>query len=118
MKFLMLINNDPSYFATATQEEQGAHFGAYMAFNERTGGAGQLLGGHMFGPLEEVATVRVRGGQTSVTDGPFVESKELLGGYYLIEATDRDEAIALAAQIPGAEIGSINVLPLQVPTQG
>jgi hypothetical protein len=73
---------------------------------------GRLLGANRLLPAETATTVRVRDGKISTTDGPFVETKEQLGGYFLIEAKDMDEAIAIAARIPGASIGCVEVRPV------
>jgi hypothetical protein len=87
-------------------------FADYNAFTESIRESGHLVGGDALHPVETATTVRVRGGETMVTDGPFAETKEQLGGYYLIEAKDADEAISIAARIPGANHGSVEVRPV------
>jgi hypothetical protein len=72
----------------------------------------KYIGGHQLQPIATATTVRVRNGKKAVTDGPFAETKEQLGGYFLVEAKDLDEALAIAARIPGAEVGSIEVRPV------
>jgi hypothetical protein len=85
---------------------------AYNAFGEYVRSKDAFLGGEALEPTATATTVRVRDGQTLTTDGPFAETKEALGGYYLVEATDLDEAIDFAARIPGAQNGSIEVRPI------
>jgi hypothetical protein len=85
-----------------------------MAFTESIGKSGNLVAGDALQPTTTATTVRVRNGETLVTDGPFAETKEQLGGYYVIDAKDADEALAIAARIPGAQHGSIEVRPVVV----
>jgi hypothetical protein len=73
---------------------------------------GKYLGGNQLQPVGTAKTVRIRNGKKAVTDGPFAETKEQLGGYFLVEAKDLDEAMAIAARIPGAQLGSIEVRPV------
>ena len=77
--------------------------------------AGNFKAGDRLKPVSSASTVRVRNGKTTITDGPFAETREQLGGYYLIEAKDLDEATAIAARIPGARLGSIEVRPVWPP---
>ncbi|HEY2107648.1 MAG TPA: YciI family protein [Candidatus Binataceae bacterium] len=84
----------------------------YMAFTQDIVKAGKFKAGDRLEPTSTATTVRVRDGKTLTTDGPFAETREQLGGYYLVEAKDLDEAIALAARIPGARLGSIEVRPV------
>ncbi|MEM7678484.1 MAG: YciI family protein, partial [Myxococcota bacterium] len=84
----------------------------YMDFSQRTKAAGQFLGGEPLEPVSTSTTVRVRDGQTITTDGPFAETKEQLGGFYMIEAKDQTEAVALAARLPAARYGSVEVRPI------
>jgi hypothetical protein len=111
MRYLLLIYGsedvpDPS------PEEQGAVMAAYNAFTEHIRSKNAYLGGEALEPTATATTVRVRDGKTLTTDGPFAETKEALGGYYLVEAKDLDEAIDFAARIPGAQNGSIEVRPI------
>ena len=85
---------------------------AYDAFTRECRDRGVMLGGEALQPTETATSVRVRDGNTLVTDGPFAETKEALGGYYLLECKDLDEAIELAAKIPGAQQGTIEVRPI------
>jgi hypothetical protein len=86
---------------------------AYNRFGEEAGRRGALLGGEALQPTSTATTIRVRDGQTMTTDGPFAETKEALGGYYLLQCKDLDEAIELAAMIPGASTGSVEIRPIQ-----
>ena len=102
MQYLLLIYENEADWAAMPDDEKGAIFEEYMAFSRRIHEAGQMLGGE----------ARVRDGRTLTTDGPFAETREQLGGFYFVEADDLDQAIALAAQIPGAKMGSIEVRPI------
>jgi hypothetical protein len=86
----------------------------YMSFTEDIVRAGKFKAGDPLEPTTSATTVRVRNGKTLATDGPFAETKEQLGGYYLVEAKDLDEAISLAARIPAARTGSVEVRPIRV----
>jgi len=107
MEYLLLIYEDEKRFSQGYAE---AEMGEYMAFGKEFAHA--IKGGHALQPTRTAATVRVRNGKQSSTDGPFAETKEHLGGYYLVEARDRDEAVSMAAKIPGARFGSIEVRPI------
>jgi hypothetical protein len=85
----------------------------YFAFTRDLRASGQYLGGNDLQPVRNATTVRVRNGKMSATDGPFAETKEQLGGYYLIEARDLNEAIQIASRIPSSRLGSIEVRPIQ-----
>ena len=113
MQYMCLIYGDENgRAATMSEEDKNAMFAAYGEFTESIRQSGHMVGGDALHPASTATTVRVRDGETLVTDGPFAETKEQLGGYYLIEAKDADEAIAIAARIPGAEYGSIEVRPV------
>ena len=86
----------------------------YGAFGEAAHKAGVLAGGNALQPVATATSVRVRSGKTQVTDGPFAETKEQLGGYYLLECKNLDEALAWAAKIPSARYGTIEVRPIMV----
>jgi hypothetical protein len=107
MQYLLLIYDNEKRF---TQGYQQAELNEYRAFGKEFASA--IKGGHALQPTSAATTVRVRDGKQLTTDGPFAETKEQLGGYYLVEARDRDEAIAIAAKIPGARFGSIEVRPI------
>jgi hypothetical protein len=92
-------------------------YGEYFKFTEEIKKSGNYIGGNPLKPTTTATTVRVRDAKKLVTDGPFAETKEQLGGYYLIEAKDLDQAISIAARIPGARFGSIEVRPILPRTQ-
>jgi len=115
MKYLCLIYDNEKTWETMSKEESGAIYGEYYAFTEGIKKSGHYLGGNPLQPTQTASTVRVRQGKISTTDGPFAETKEQLGGYYLIEAKNLDEATGVAARIPGAKIGSIEVRPIWPP---
>jgi len=112
MKYLLLIYAAESGFMSMTPEQQAAGGEAYNRFTQEIKEGGKWIGSNRLKPVASATTVRVRAGKRVVTDGPFVETKEQLGGYYLIEAKDLDEAIAIAARCPGAHHGSIEVRPV------
>ena len=91
--------------------------GEYFAFTDDIRRSGQYIGGNALQPTRTASTVRVRNGKLSTTDGPYVETKEQLGGYYLIEARDLNEAIQVASRIPGARFGGVEVRPVMEFTQ-
>ncbi|HWA13301.1 MAG TPA: YciI family protein [Burkholderiales bacterium] len=111
MKFLCLICAE-RVMEQLTPEEATRHYADYREFTKSLGASGQLLGLNRLLPPGAATTVRVRDGKVTTTDGPWVETKEQLGGYYLIEAKDRDEAVRIAARIPGAWIGCVEVRPI------
>jgi hypothetical protein len=112
MQYLLLIYNAESSYESMSEAERGSMFQEYGAFTQAITGSGNYKGGNRLHPISKATTVRVRDGKTTITDGPFAETKEQLGGYYLIEAADLDEATAIAARVPGARIGSIEVRPI------
>ena len=107
MQYLLLIYENEKRFAKGYPESELVE---YRAFGKEF--AAQIKGGNALQPTGTAATVRVRDGKVLPTDGPFAETKEQLGGFYLVEARDRDEAIAMAAKIPGARFGSVEVRPI------
>lgn len=112
MRYLCLIYSNEREDANATPELQNEVMAAYYAFTNESKEAGVNLGGEALQPTSTATTVRVRDGKIITTDGPFAETKEQLGGYYLFECKDLDEAIQWAAKIPGAKFGSIEVRPI------
>ena len=112
MQYMLLIYNDEQARLGLSEEERGTTIAAYGEFTDSIRESGHMVGGDALHPATTATTVRVRNGETLVTDGPFAETKEQLGGYYLIEAKDADEAIAIATRIPGATYGSIEVRPV------
>ncbi len=113
MEYLLLIYGSETEAKKLTGAEYGQIYQEYMAFTQDITKSGKNKGGNPLEPSATATTVRVRNGKTVVTDGPFAETKEQLGGYYLVEAKDLDEAISIAARIPGAKIGSIEVRPVR-----
>ena len=111
MKYLLLIYENEASFAGLSEADQGKIFEEYMDYSRRIRKSGNYVGGEALQPVATATTVRVKGGKTVTTDGPFAETREQLGGYYLVEAKDLDEAIELAAGIPGSRTGSIEVRP-------
>jgi hypothetical protein len=114
MQYLLLIYGDESASKDRTQADMNAMFAAYRDFTDSVLKSGHMKAGDALQPSTTATTVRVRDGKTLRTDGPFAETKEQLGGYYLVEAKDLDEATKLAARIPGARTGSIEVRPVMV----
>jgi hypothetical protein len=114
MQYMCLIYDDEKVWQDMPEDERNRVFGEYGAFTESIRESGNMVAGDALQPTSTATTVRVRAGETLVTDGPFAETKEQLGGYYLIEAKDVDEALAIAARIPSARYGSIEVRPVMV----
>jgi hypothetical protein len=114
MKYLLAIYNDESGWANATPEDVRQIMAAHGKFGEKAEKAGVMIGGEGLQPTSTATTVRVRDGEVVTTDGPFAETREQLGGFYLVECADLDEAIGWAAQIPEAINGTIEVRPLMV----
>ncbi len=112
MKYLCLIYQDESVTQTLPKAEAEKIHGEYLAFTDEIKKSGGLLGSNRLQPTQTATTVRVRNGEVTVTDGPFAETKEQLGGYYLIETRDFNEAIQIAPKIPSAHFGSIEVRPV------
>lgn len=112
MKYLCLIYDEETKLANMSKAEGDAFMGEYFAFTDGIKKSGQYLAGEALQPVQTATTVRVRNGKTVTTDGPFAETKEQLGGYYLIEARDLNDAIQVAAKIPSSRIGSIEVRPI------
>lgn len=110
MKYMCLIYDDEN--RTEPSEVSDARNQRYFGFTEELTAAGAMVAGDALEPSSTATTVRVRDGETITTDGPFAETKEVLLGFYIVEAEDLDEAIAWAAKIPSAEVGSIEVRPV------
>ena len=111
MNYMLLIYEDPT-LGPQTAEEGEAIMKGYFAFTEEIQASGELVSGDPLQGIDTATSVRVRGGTTSTTDGPFAETKEHLGGYYIVNVKDLDRAIELAAKIPGAAYGTIEVRPV------
>ena len=112
MKYLCLVYADEANVAALPRSEWDAVVVENLELCEEIRRSGHFVSAAPLAPVRTAATVRVRNGKLSTTDGPFAETKEQLGGYYLLECKDLDEAIELAAKIPGAQSGSIEVRPI------
>jgi hypothetical protein len=112
MRYLLTIYDDETTWNDVTPEQSAQTMAAYGAFGEEAQKAGVLLGGEGLQPTSTATTVRVRDGEALTTDGPFAETREQLGGYYLLDCKDLDDAISWAAKIPGAQNGSVEVRPV------
>ena len=112
MQYLLLIYDDENIWRDMSKDQADQMMGEYMQFSGDIKKSGHFRAGDALQPVSTATTVRVRNGKTQTTDGPFAETKEQLGGYYLIEAKDLDEATKIAARIPSAKIGSIEVRPV------
>ncbi len=112
MRYLCLIYDEESKLNTMAKAEADAYMGEYFAFTEGIKQSGHYIGGEALQPVQTATSVRVRNGKVSTTDGPFAETKEQLGGYYLINARDLNDAIQVASKIPSARIGTIEVRPI------
>lgn len=112
MRYLLMICTDEKWYAGLAPEETGSFMAAYGKWTEEVGQRGALQGGERLRPTSDATTVRVRDGEVLTSDGPFAETKEQIGGYFLVDAKDLDDAIDMAAKIPGAAHGSIEVRPI------
>ena len=114
MRYLCLIYDDEKTLASMPKNESDAFMGEYFAFTEEVRRSGHMVHGEALHPVSTATTLRLRNGKLSTTDGPFAETREQLGGYYMIEARDLNEAIQVASRIPSAQFGSIEVRPIVV----
>ncbi len=114
MQYLCLIYSNEQEEPKPGTPEGDQHFAEYGTYTEEIQKAGVMLGGNALHSVQSATTVRVRDGKVQTTDGPFAETKEQLGGYYLLDCKDLDEAIAYAAKIPSGRFGSIEVRPVMV----
>jgi hypothetical protein len=112
MQYLLLIYSNEGQWVKQSAGERDKMLQEYGEFTGSIAKSGHYKGGNELDTTSKATTVRVRDGKRVVTDGPFAETKEQLGGYYLIEAGDLDEAIGIAARIPSARMGSIEVRPI------
>ena len=112
MRYAMLICTEESALFALSPSEAGAMTNEYMKFGEEMTKRGVLQGGERLRPTTDATTVQVRDGDVITSDGPFAETKEQMGGFYLVDCKDLDEAIEIAAKIPGARHGSIEVRPI------
>jgi hypothetical protein len=114
MQYLLLIYSPESHRESMPEPETKKIYQQYGELIADLRKDGKYLGGHELQPTTSATTVRVRNGKKAVTDGPFAETKEQLGGYFLVEAKDLDEAMSIAARIPTATAGSIEVRPVKI----
>jgi hypothetical protein len=112
MQYLLLIYGDEATESAIPADQMGAMMAEYGAFTQGIVQSGAFVGANRLRPTSEATTVRIRDGKTLSTDGPFAETREALGGYYLVEAKDLDAAVAIAAKVPTAKYGSIEVRPV------
>lgn len=112
MQYVLLIHESEAEWDGFSEAEQGEIMSGYGNFSEHLAKHGQLVGGERLQPSHTATTVRVRDGKVALTDGPFTETKEQLGGFYIVEAKDLDEATSLAAKIPTARNGCVEVRPI------
>jgi hypothetical protein len=112
MKYLCLIYSDEKHIASLPEQESQSFLGEYRAFTDSIRKSGHYVAAERLQPTHTATTIRSRKGKVSTTDGPFAETKEQLGGFYMINAKDLDEAIAIASRIPGTRVGSIEVRPI------
>jgi len=112
MQYLLLIYGNEAQMKKQSEAERNAILNEFGEFTQSIAKSGHLRGGNELNVTSTAKTVRVRDKKKMVTDGPFAETKEQLGGYYLVEAKDADEAISIAARIPSARWGSIEVRPI------
>ncbi len=113
MRYLLSICTEEKWLESLTPAEADAMTAEYGKFMEEMNGRGVLRGGERLHPTTDATTVRVRDGEVITSDGPFAETKEQIGGYFLVECKDLDEAIEVASKIPGARHGVIEVRPIQ-----
>ena len=112
MKYAVLIYSDETIWEKMTDAERGEMLGRFNALTEDLKKRGQFILGEPLDATTTGSTVRVREGRTMVTDGPFAETKEQLGGFYVVEVPDLDAALAIAARVPSVHVGSIEVRPI------
>jgi hypothetical protein len=112
MQYLCMIYEDETIWQKMPKAEAQKLFDEYHAFTEDLKKSGHYIGGNPLQPTDTATSIRVRNGKMSTTDGPFAETKEQLGGYYLVEAKDLNDALHLASRIPGARLGTIEVRPI------
>jgi hypothetical protein len=112
MQYMLLIYGAEAAEQTLTESQAAEMMGAYRAYTEALRKAGVLVGGERLKPVSAATTVRVKGGKTEVLNGPYADTREQLGGYYLIDAPDLDAALSWAARCPGASHGTMEVRPV------
>lgn len=113
MKYLCLVYSDEKAMGTMSKGDLDALMGDYFAFTEDIKKSGHYRAGEALQPVQTATSVRVRNGKLSTTDGPFAETKEQLGGFYMIDAKDLNDAIQIASKIPAAKTGTVEVRPIE-----
>jgi len=112
MRYLLMICADEKWYDSLSEEQSAKHYGKYVTFMEEMNERVVLQGGERLRNTTDATTVRVQDGEVLTSDGPFAETKEQIGGYYLVDCKDLDEAIEIASKIPAAEMGAIEVRPI------
>ena len=112
MRYMLLIYSKEADWDALSEGERGALYKEYMDYTDSIKKSGHYMAGDPLDKTTTATTVRVKGGKAISTDGPFAETREQLGGYYIVKAKDLDEASAVAARVPGAKMGSIEVRPI------
>jgi len=112
VKYMLLIYSNPANWAALSETERHALNADYGTFTQEIVASGEFVSGDPLAGVDTATTVKVRGGEADTTDGPFIESKEHLAGYYVVDCKDLDRALALAARIPDARFGGIEVRPV------
>ena len=112
MQYLLMIYGNEAGMQAASKDQVTQMSAAYMAYTEAMKQAGVIRGGERLRPTSEATTVRVKNGKTEVLDGPYADTKEQLGGYFMIDVPDLDAALAWAAKCPGASMGTMEVRPI------
>jgi hypothetical protein len=113
MQYMLLIYGNEAHWDSLSPAEQGAIYNEFMQYTQDIVRSGHFKAGDPLQATTTASTVRIRNGKTITTDGPFAETKEQLGGYYIVEAANLDEALKLAQRIPSARWGAIEVRPIQ-----
>ena len=114
MKYLCLIYDEEQKMAAMPKSDVDAFMGGYFTFTQQIKESGHMLSGEALQPVHTATTLRFRNGKLATTDGPFAETKEQLGGFYLIEAKDLNDALQVAARIPSVRTGGVEVRPVNV----
>ena len=112
MRYLCLIYSNESMWQKADKSDLDTMMSEYREFGDSIKKSGHYVGGNRLQPTSAATSIRIRNGKISTTDGPFAETKEQLGGFYMIEARDLNDAIQVASRIPGAKVGTIEVRPI------
>lgn len=112
MKYMLILASNPADEPAPDSEDIGPYMAEWAAYSQALAEAGAMVGGEALQGADTASTVRVRDGKRIVTDGPFIESKEVIGGYYLIDVANLDQALDWAAKIPNSHFGTIEVRPV------